>query len=328
MGWKNCTGLVFVALLVGVAPWVFPGVYYHFIEIGVYALVCIGLSLLLGYAGQISLGHAAFFGVGAYASAILAMQAGWSPWVTMWFGAILSALIAIVVGLPSLRLHGHYLAMATLAFGEIVYVVLNGWVKLTGGPSGLLGSIPKWHFGGWELNASNDIGLFYFTWAFVLVGLVLALHVIHSRVGRALRSIHDGEEAARVLGVATSAFKVKVFILSAVYASVAGSIYVHCKGFVNPEPFNIEHSILFVIMVIVGGMRSVWGAVAGACLMGMLPGLLADLEQWRFLIYGLILLSIMMFLPQGFLLGFRDIGLGLFRRLYGIARQKGGTHDA
>ncbi|MBN1866045.1 branched-chain amino acid ABC transporter permease [Candidatus Sumerlaeota bacterium] len=307
MGWHNRIGLVVFAVAIGIVPWLLPSWYYKLIHIGFYALICIGLSLLMGYAGQISLGHAAFYAIGAYTSAVLCTRLGWSPWVAVWAGVALSMLIAWVVGIPSLRLHGHYLAMATLAFGEIVSVVAKAWIRVTGGPSGL-GNIPLLSAFGHRLKTyGTDTQTFYVVWAVVLIGLVLAINLIHSRVGRALRSIHDGEIPANVLGVATASYKVKVFVLSAAYASVAGSLYVHVTGYINPSPFGVENSILFVIMVIVGGMRTVWGAVVGACVMGVLSELLADLETWRFLVYGVVLLLIMLFLPQGALLGLRDL---------------------
>jgi len=306
MGWKNHTGLLIFAAAIGAAPWVFPDSYYRMIEVGHYALICIGLSLLLGYAGQISLGHAAFYAVGAYASAVLTTRCEWSPYAAIWAGIALSITIALLVGLPSLRLRGHYLAMATLAFGMIVHVILTAWVPVTGGPDGF-GHIPYWSAFGHSLKAfGTDLQAFFLIWTVVFLGLLVALHIIHSRVGRALRSIHDGEEAANVLGVATNSFKIKVFVLSAVYASVSGSLYVHIGGYINTGPFGIEHSILFLVMVIAGGMRTVWGAMVGACLMGLMPELLSELEQWRFVIYGLVLLVIMVFVPQGILLGARD----------------------
>lgn len=313
MGWGNRTGLALLAIAIAAAPHALPGWYYNLIHVGMYTLICIGLSLLLGYAGQISLGHAAFFGIGAYVSGILTTRFGWSPWVAVWAGVALSALVALAVGLPSLRLHGHYLAMATLAFGEIVHVVSKAWVSMTGGPSGF-GRIPVFEIAGTRLiSPKRDDLIFYLVWGVAYLGLVAALGLIHSRTGRALRAIHDGEQAAAVLGVPTARLKVRIFVLSAVYASIAGSLYAHVMTFVNPSPFTIEHSVLFIVMVIVGGMRSVWGAVLGAVLMGLLPEWLSHLEEWRFVIYGAVVLFVMMFMPQGVLLGARDGALRLWR---------------
>jgi branched-chain amino acid transport system permease protein len=315
MGWRNRTGLLVFALLVVAAPYVLPKSFSNGIQIGIFALVTIGLSLLMGYAGQISLGHAAFYAIGAYTSGILTVRLGCSPWLALFGGLALSALVALAVGLPSLRLRGHYLAMATLAFGEIVNVVAAGWIQLTGGPSGF-GNIPRWSLFGYELRPyTRDQAIFYFVWAWVILGLALALRLICSRTGRALRAIHDGEQAAQVLGVPTARLRIHVFVLSALYASFAGSLYAHIKTFLNPPPFGIERSILFLIIVVIGGMRTVWGAVLGTVALGLLDESLASLQQWRFLIYGVVLLGITMFVPQGLLLGARDLAVWLWGRV-------------
>lgn len=309
--------LLCFALLILVAPWALPSIYFKLTQVGVYALICVGLSLLMGYAGQISLGHAAFYAIGAYTSGLCAVKLGWSPYLGTAVGVMLSVVVAFLIGTPSLRLHGHYLGMATLAFGEIVNVIARAWVSLTGGSSGF-GNIPRWSAFGHSLQPyGTDRYAFYLAWGVAFAGVLVALRLIDSRVGRALRSIHDGEQAANVLGVNTNAYKVKVFILSAVYASIAGSLYVHIGAYVNPSPFSVEYSILFLIMVVVGGMRSVWGAVLGAVVMGLLPELLASLENWRYLIYGAILLVILMFVPQGLLLGTRDLAFWLKDKTYG-----------
>lgn len=307
MGRSNSLGLVTLALTIAVLPFVYPKGFYLLTPVGIQALVTIGLSLLLGYAGQISLGHAAFYAIGAYTSGVLTVRFGWTPWPAMAAGVLLSVAVAVVVGVPSLRLRGHYLAMATLAFGEIVRVVLDAWDTMTGGPSGF-GGIPSLSLFGYEFDpVMDERGMFYLVWTIVVIGMMVALNIIHSRIGRALRSIHGGEQAANVLGVPTSSYKVKVFVLSAAYASVAGSLYAHTIQYLNPPPFGTMTSILFVLMVIVGGMRTVWGALAGTILLGLLPEWLAGMENLWVVTYGAILLVTMMFLPQGVLLGARDI---------------------
>lgn len=307
MGWPNRVGLLVFASWILLLPVVFAGKFYLLIPIGILALISIGLSLLLGYTGQISLGHAAFYAIGAYTSGVLTVHYAWNPWLAMVAGVALSSAIALLVGLPALRLHGHYLAMATLAFGEIVRVILDAWMEVTGGPSGF-GDIPSLAVFGYVFDPFlNEKALYFLVWGFVFVGLAIALCLIHSRVGRALRSIHDGEQAANVLGVPTASYKVKVFVLSAAYASVAGSLYAHFMQFINPPPFSVMTSIIVVIMVIVGGMRTVWGAIVGTVIMGLLPVWLSWMEDYRLVVYGSILLIIMMFVPQGVLLGCRDL---------------------
>ncbi len=264
---------------------------------GIFCLVTIGLSLLMGYAGQISLGHAAFLGIGAYSSGIITAKFGLSPWIGIAAGIAISSCIAVVVGIPSLKLKGHYLAMATLGFGEIVFIVFNEEVNLTGGPSGFA-DIPYLHVGSFEF--SSELTYYILVWAVVLMGLFFALNLIHSRVGRAWRAIHGNEMAAEAMGVPTSRYKLKIFVLSSIYASVAGSLYTHYICFLNPSSFDLFWSIKFVMMVIVGGMSSVWGAIIGTILLTYLGNeWLSAFKHFDVLVYGIILLLITMFLPGG-----------------------------
>jgi branched-chain amino acid transport system permease protein len=267
------------------------------IFIGIYSLINIGLSLLMGYAGQISLGHAAFFGLGAYASGILCTKLGLSPWLAMFAGASLTGVVAYAVGVPSLKLKGHYLAMATLGFGVIVYIFLNEEVALTGGPSGF-SDIPG--IGIWGFAFDNELRYYILVWSLVLLVLIFSLNVIHSRIGRALRSLHDSEVAADAMGVETAKYKIIIFVLSAVYASVAGSLYTHYVGFLSPSSFDLFLSIKLVMMVVVGGMHSIWGALLGTWLLTFLGNeWLHVFHDFDILVYGVILLGIVMFLPEG-----------------------------
>jgi branched-chain amino acid transport system permease protein len=320
MGRSNLIGLCLFALCIALAPVALGDTLYQFIPLGALALMAIGLSLLMGYAGQISLGQCAFYAVGAYTSALCSAKLGWSPWLTIPLSAVLAALVALLVGMPSLRLRGHYLAMATLAFGEIVRIVLDGWIELTGGSSGIRGGAPLTL--GWPGSSplvvfstlTNERAVFYLVWSLAFLGLVLALNLIHSRVGRALRAIHDGEEAAVVLGVPTARYKIQIFVLSAVYASLAGSLYAHTFSYLTPDEFGSMKSVLLVVMVVVGGMRTVWGAVAGTLLMGSLTEWLSWMENYWLVVYGVVLLVITMFVPQGILLGARDFFQWLYRK--------------
>ncbi len=290
-------------ILIGVFPWVvqpFRAV-SHYIDVmifaGIFGLVCLGLSMLMGYAGQISMAQAAFFGIGAYCSGMLTAHFDMNPWAAMPLGALVSALVAWLLGIPALRLKGHYLAMATLGFGVIVNIIMNEEVEWTGGPSGLVG-IPGLSIGEWDL--TDEIAWYYLVWSFVFVGLLFCFHVLHSRVGRALRAIHEEETAAEAMGVPTARYKVQVFVLSAVFASLAGSLYTHYVTFINPSSFNLMWSIQFVLMVMVGGMQSLWGALLGAVLMTFVGNewlhVFADQE---IMVYGGILLVVALFIPRG-----------------------------
>jgi len=298
LGKKNFFSLIGLTSIVLILPPLIGNPYYIgiLVFVGIYSLITIGLSLLMGYTGQISLGHAAFFGVGAYTSGILSTRFGLDPWLALLASLLLAAGIAFIIGAPALRLKGHYLAMATLAFGEIIYIVFNQWIEYTGGPSGF-GEIPRFCIGGFSLE--SDFNYYYFVWVIVILILVMALNLIHSRIGRALRSIHGSEIAARAMGVNVSRYKLQVFILSAVFASLAGSLYAHFVTFISPTSFSVMFSVALVTMVAVGGMTNVWGAMVGAALLTVLPEYLRVFEDYDILIYGATLLLIMIFLPEG-----------------------------
>ncbi len=272
--------------------------------IAIYAMVVLGLNLFIGYAGQISLGHAAFFAIGAYGSAIGTTTLGWPAWPVMILVALAVAFIALAVGLPALKLSGHYLAMATLGFNIVVYTILIQWDAVTGGPSGFAG-IPYLSIG--PLVFDSEIRLHYLIWAFTMISLLLCLNLVRSGAGRGLAALAEDETAAAALGVDVRRSKVKVFILSAVLASVAGSLFAHSYAFVSPDSFSIFVSVDFVIMVVVGGMGSIWGTLFGAALITLLPEWIEALDAYKDIIYGLILVLILLFLPQGLVTGIADM---------------------
>lgn len=316
MGLRNYILLaVFVAVIAALPLFIRNGYFLSvLVFMGIYTLAAMGLSMFMGYAGQISLGHAGFFAIGGYSSAILTKTLGWHPIFGLVAGAVLSVLAALLVGVPSLRLRGHYLAMATLGFGEIVFITAGAAVALTGGPSGFSG-IPSMSIPGFEFR--SELSKYYLTWGIVAVFLGLSLNIIHSRVGRALRSIHGDEVAAQAMGVDISRFKIQAFVYSAVLASVAGSLYVHHMRFVSPSGFSLNKSILFLIMIMSGGIGSLWGALIGAVLFTLLPEFLRFFQSYDILVYGVVLMALMIFLPEG-LTGLLKKGFGrvipLFRK--------------
>ncbi len=278
---------------------------------GIYCLITIGLSLLMGYAGQISLGHGAFYGIGAYISAILTTRFGWNPWSCMVIGAVITSIVAFVVGAPSLKLKGHYLAMATLAFGVIVFIIFNEEIEWTGGPDGMTGISGLTLFG-FPLNTVERY--YYFVWGIVLAVFIFTVNIIQSGSGRALRAIHSSEAAAMAMGVDVSRYKIMVFTYSAALASVAGSLYAHYLNFVNPSSFDIFFSIKLLIMIALGGMHYIWGAIIGAVIITFLNyEWLHYFEELEILVYGAILLIVTIFLPQG-LAGIPAIVKHWFRR--------------
>lgn len=323
MSKSNLKGILLLAALLAVLPGLFglfeATSYYTDVMVfaAIHGIIAAGLSLLLGYAGQISLGQAAFYGVGAYTSGLLTTQLGISPWPALLAGMLLAGGLAYLVGLPALRLKGHYLAMATLGFGMIVYIVFNEYVGLTGGPSGF-GEIPQFNLFGLELDST--LSFYYFAWGAALLVLAVSLNIVNSRPGRALRAIHDSERAAAAMGVNTAKAKLRIFVLSGVYGALAGSLYAHFVSFINPPPFNVFFSLKVLMMVVIGGVGSVWGAFLGAALLTFLPEWLAFLQDFDVLAGGLILLLVVIFSPDGLW----GLGARLFRRVDVRRRQAAG----
>jgi branched-chain amino acid transport system permease protein len=309
--------LLFAAAVLAIALFMDNEYYFTLLNIiGIHTLLVVGLNLLLGYAGQISLGHAAFFGLGAYTSGILTATYGVNPWLAMVAGLAVSGSAAFLIGIPALKLRGYYLAMATLGFGIIVYIILNEAHDLTGGPSGLTG-IPSLSVAGFDLNTPHR--LYLLIW--LILGLILALsaNLVDSRTGRAIRALHDSEAGAESLGVDTFRMKLKVFVWSALYASLAGSLYAHSLNFIAPGSFGFMFSIKLVTMVVLGGMASIWGSLLGAGVLTVLPELLVVFHDFEVVIYGAILIVVMIFLPRGLVRGIMD--LYEFRRY----KREGGT---
>jgi branched-chain amino acid transport system permease protein len=259
-------------------------------------LVVTGLNLLIGFAGQISLGHAAFFGLGAYLSGILSAGYGVPPWFALLAAVLLVCLVALAIGVPVLRLSGNYLVMATLGFNIIVTVLLVQMEDLTGGSSGFVG-IPPLSVAGVALD--NDFKFYWLAWGLALLGLIPARNLAHSHVGRGLRALHDSPQAARACGVPVASYKIRIFVLSAAYAAVAGALYAHSFGIVTPKTFDIFKSVELVTMCLVGGMGSLWGGLFGAAFLTPLPQLLHVFQEYQDLIFGGVLLLLLLFLPQG-----------------------------
>lgn len=295
--------LLLLAAIVLLAPLGFPSNFYYRIGslIFVNGLAVTGLAILIGFAGQISLGHAGFAGIGAYACALGPQYLGLHPALAMLLGTALSAAIAWLIGRPILRLQGYYLAVATLGFGILVSMVLANEAPVTGGPDGH--EVPE--LGLRQLIRTIGIDLssaqfwYVFTGIFLLGGAWLALNLYDSPAGRALRALHDSEIAARTVGVDVARYKLSAFVLSAVYASLSGSLLASMNKFITPDVAGFMHSIEMVTMTVLGGAGSVPGAVAGAALLTMLPQVLTMLQDYEHMILGLIMMLVMIFMPAG-----------------------------
>ncbi|MDA8403580.1 MAG: branched-chain amino acid ABC transporter permease [Desulfobacteraceae bacterium] len=303
---RNRIPFAVLALIIASAGWFIDNLYYIQILtfIGLNTLLALGLNMLMGYAGQISLGHSAFYGIGAYGTAILTVHWHLSPWLALPVTITAAMLVACIVGIPTLRLSGYYLGMGTLGFGMIVNILFREWASVTGGASGFVG-IPPLELG--TVSFSSTRNYFYLVWGFVIVSFIICHRIINSRVGRALRAIHDGEKAAAAVGVDTSKLKLQVFVLSAIFSALAGFLYAHMVLFISPESFNFIASIRIVTMVVIGGMASVWGSLLGASVLTLLPEWLHAFSEFEMVIYGLILMLIMIFLPRGLTRGLLDI---------------------
>lgn len=296
-GQSRWGGLVALAAVIAVLPLLLPNNFYFdvAVKIGLNAIVCVGLNLLIGYAGQISLGHAGFFALGAYASALLTRRLGVPAPLAMLAGATGVGVLAFVVARPILRLRGHYLAMATLGLGIIISIVLNRELDITGGPDGT--TVPAFALGEWRITQLRD--WYWIVGGGLLFTVWLSLNVIDSGVGRALRALHGSEIAATTIGIDTARYKARIFVVSAVVASIAGSLFAHAERFVTPIEAGFLRSIELVTMVVLGGMASTFGAVVGAAILTALPQALAGFHDYKHVMLGAILIGVMIFMPRG-----------------------------
>lgn len=265
-------------------------------NVGMYVLLAIGLNFIYGYAGQMAFCHAAFWGIGAYTSAILTTRYGVNFWVGMLAAAVITFLVALALGGITLRLKYYYFGLATLGAGEIIHTVIVNWDKMTGGVDGIR-NIPAPTLFGYALSGEKQ---FYYFWlVFVAVGLIVAYRIEKSRFGRSLIAIREAESSAQALGVPAVSRKLMALCLSAVYASVAGTLFAHQSAFISPESFTMHTTITFVLMVIVGGRGSLPGITVAAVVLSLLPELLRDLKEYYLLIYGVAIVVLIIVWPHG-----------------------------
>ena len=284
-------------LLLLTIPHLLPGKYLlQLVNLGLISLiVVVGLNYITGYCGQINFGQAAFWGIGAYVTALSTMN-GVSFWLALPLAAIATGLCSLLLGIPTLKLRAYYLAMATIGFGEIVQLVLIHWEPVTGGTSGLRG-VPGVSIGGHLI--SGNLEHYYFLLAWCALALGLALRVRASKLGRAMIALRDSEIAAEVAGVDTVRIKMLAFAMSSMYAGVAGGLYVSYVNYVSPDLFSNAQAVLFFTMLVVGGTGSAVGAVLGTALLTALPEALRFLKEWYLVLYGVGVILIIIFIPEG-----------------------------
>ena len=297
LGTPRTGGVAALALVVALLPLAIANNYFYdvAIQVAFNATVCVGLNLLIGYAGQISLGHAGFFGLGAYGSALLTARYGWPSLAALGAATAGVAIVALAVAKPILRLKGHYLAMATLGLGIIVSIVLSTEDRITGGPDGM--AVPPLAIFGYVVQGERV--WYWIAGGTLLLAVWLASNLIESPIGRALRALHGSEVAAEVAGIDSARYKIMVFVVSAVFAAVAGGLMASYSGFITPANASFLHSIELVTMVVFGGMGSTFGAVVGAAVLTVLPQVLAMLKDYEMVVLGAVMMATMIFLPRG-----------------------------
>lgn len=274
----------------------------------IFSILSLGFFALFGLTGIFAVSQVAFWGLGAYAHAILTTHFHWGFWGGLAGAIVITALAGLVMGLPTLKLRNHYLTMATIAFAEAVRIAANNFDKLTGGPNGI-NRIPAPSLG--PLVLDTPFAKYYFSLVFLVLIVAGLWRLQHSRLGRAMQSVRDDELAAEAMGVNVTRIKVLAFVLSAVTGGVAGSLYAGLNAFVSPDAFTLAVTVQVTAMLMIGGRSSIAGAVSGAFLLTYLPEWLRDFQNWYMAIYGLGLLIILIFLPEGLAGG----GRRLFERL-------------
>ncbi len=309
--WVKFWLVLFAAGLLSVPLWADPYIVYMSNISGIAIVAALGLNILTGLTGQISLGHAAFVALGAYTSAILATKAGMPFWITIPSGGIVAAFFGILLGIPCLRLKGLYLAMATMSFGVVVEYVVTHWESLTMGVRGI--SIPAPAIFGYTLGDPSK--LFYVTIFFVALLTLAAKNIARTRVGRAFVAIRDRDVAAEVIGVNLTKYKVMAFAISAFYGGVAGGLYSYITGYLHPENFTLLLSIEYIAMIIIGGLGSILGSIFGAVFLTVIPDVIKSVaeflgqrivflqgrydEEWNIAAFGLLIMVFLIVEPTG-----------------------------
>lgn len=286
------------ALIVLLMMPLFLGKYSIFLLglLAIYALVSLGLNLLMGYTGQIAAGHAGFLAIGAYVTAIVTANFEWLPCpITLLLAGTISGVIGFLLGIPILRLKGFYIAMATLAFGVVVSEIILQWSSVTGGDDGF--SVPTARIGNFVFD--SDLKLFYLIIPVTILMTLLAKNLVNGYIGRAFIALRESEVAAQTIGVDLAKYKTIAFAISAFYTGVAGGLFAYLITFLSPDAFTIELSIDFIAMIVIGGMGSILGSIIGAVLLTGIQQVFAGLLDLQVLIFGLSLIIFMIFMPSG-----------------------------
>ncbi|GAB6154292.1 branched-chain amino acid ABC transporter permease [Desulfosporosinus burensis] len=267
------------------------------ITIGLYVVLSLSLNLVAGFTGQLSIGHAAFYGIGAYVTALLMLNYNVPYWATIPISGLITALFGLLLGLPTLRLQGDYLAIVTLGFGEIVRLVFLNWDNVTRGPMGLPG-IPSPEIGSYMF--FSKIPFYYLILVILIITILFMVRVAESEFGLSLIAVSHDEVAAEAVGVHTTRAKLLAFTFAALFAGIAGGYYATYISFVSPDSFTFMDSVTILAMVVLGGLASIPGVVIGAIVLGLAPEVLRFMADYRMLLYGALMVGMMIFKPEGF----------------------------
>jgi branched-chain amino acid transport system permease protein len=307
-------GLVLVAAAVLIAlPWLTPGWTELLVIVQIFLLVVLGLDVLTGQAGQVSLGQTLFMAIGGYGAGLLTVRAGWPTWLAAVAPAVLAALVAAVLGRAFLRLRGYYLALATLGLAVVTQATTTGWNAVTGGPSGLVG-VPSLTFGSWVV--FSDEANYMVLLVLCSLGALFTTNLRRSQTGRALAAVAHDPQAAAMLGIDAARYRTGAFVVSAVFASIAGSLYAYYLRFISPDVINVTVALSIVVMLSLGGVRSVVGPLLGVLLLQGLPLVGQSFALWQPLVAGVVLILVLTYLPEGLWGGLRAV----FRRVLARGR--------
>jgi len=313
---KKLSTTILTLLVIGVAvclPLIFTKKYYTNLmnQVLINIVVVVGLNFITGLTGQMNLGTAGIFSLGAYVSTLVVMKLGMSTWVGLLASIVSGLIVGLCLGYPSLRLKGVYLSLTTIGFSEAVRIIINNLDELTGGAQGI-SRIPGFSLFGFEFN--NNVRIYYLYLTITLILVFIASRIVNSKWGRAFKAIKDNPEAVETLGIDIAKLKILAFTLATIYGSIGGSMYAHFIRYINPATYNVEFSINYVIMLVIGGVSSVPGSVMGAILVTLTPELLRFLESYYWLVFSVITLVFVIFLPNGIISIFDGRALPRFRK--------------
>jgi branched-chain amino acid transport system permease protein len=298
--------LTFAIVLIAMfLPLVLDNYYLHLMnQIGIFVILTSSLNLVVGYTGQLSFAHVGLFAIGAYTSAMMTTLSGFSVWAAIPIGAIVAGVFGLLVGIPSLRFKTHFFAIVTLGFAEIIRLVIYN-LEITGGPNGVYNIPYPENFFGFDFTQRFDF--YYIVLLAVLSVLVFKRYLIRSRLGKAMIAVRENETFAEFVGINTWRIKILSFVISAVIAGFAGSLYAHYNAFISPYSFTVAQSVSFLLMLIIGGMGTLVGPILGTAFLTILPEVLRSIADYRMIIFGALLVLSIRFMPQGLVGKFTEI---------------------